>query len=228
MEQENKVLKTLKPIMRVLSLVSIALGLLAIAMLVLYNFSDVFTIWTDADKYADGFSYPGFQSIFYGFGSMIIQGYTEATFNIWLFLGCFLPLIGCIVSCVMLGTNFLRKGVNRKKAILEGIVAVLLIFGAIILFNCDKLWIENAKHVKGSYTDYYEVYLKHAVDGTAGYFVKDYFPIVVFAVCLFAGLFKLAHCGLLLFQKYYARSVNNRQRVEIAPQQEQQVAYPAE
>ena len=226
MEQESKLLKVLKPIMRVLSLVSIALGLLAIAMLVLYNFSDVFTIWTDADKYAEGFSYPGFQSIFYGYGNMIIQGYTEATFNIWLFLGCFLPLIGCIVSCVMLGTNFLRRGVNRKKAILEGIVSVLLIFGAFILFNCDKLWIENAKHVKGSYTNYYEAYLKPAVDGTAGYFVKDYFPVVVFAVCLVAGLFKAAHCGLLIFQKLYARNFN-RQRVEIA-QQPEQVAYQAE
>ena len=218
MEQENKVLKILKPTMRILSLVSIALGLLSIAMLVLYNFSDVFTIWTDADKYADGFSYPGFQSIFFGFGNMIIQGYTEATFNIWTFLGCFLPLIGCIVACIMLATNFKRRGVNKKKAILEGIVAVLLIFGAVILFNCDKLWIENAKNVKGSYTNYYEVYLEPAVRGTGGYFVKDYFPNVVFAVCLTAGLFKLAHCGLLLFQKYYARSVN-RQRVEIAEQQ---------
>ena len=159
--------------------------------------------------------YPGYQSIFFGFGNMIIQGYTEATFNIWLFLGCFLPLIGCIVACVMLSTNLLRKGTNKKKAILEGIVAVTLIFGAIILFNCDKLWIENAKHVKGSYTNYYEVYLKPAIDGEV-YFAKDYFPNVVFGVCLAAGLFKAAHCGLLIFQKYYARKVNNRQQVEIA------------
>jgi len=217
MENENKVLKVLKPTMRVLSLVSIALSLLAIAMLVLYNFSDVFTIFTDeGTKYADGFSYPGYQSIFAGFGNMIIQGYTEATFNIWTFLGCFLPLIGCIVAVVMLSTNFLRKGTNKKKAILEGVVAVLLIFGAIILFNCDKLWIENAKHVKGSYTNYYKVYLEPALTGEAGYFTKDYFPNVVFAVCLVAGLIKLANCGLLLFQKYYARSVNNRQKVELA------------
>ena len=216
MNNENKILKILKPTVRVLTLISIALGLLAIAMLVLYNFSDILTIYTDdGTKYADGFSYPGYQTIFSGFGNMIIQGYTEATFNIWTFLGCFLPLIGCIVACVMLSTNLLRKGTNKKKAILEGIVAVTLIFGAIILFNCDKLWIENAKHVKGSYTNYYEVYLKPAIDGEV-YFAKDYFPNVVFGVCLAAGLFKAAHCGLLIFQKYYARKVNNRQQVEIA------------
>ena len=200
--------------MKVLSIVSILVGVLAIAMLVLYNFSDVFTIYTDdGTKYADGFSYPGYQSIFSGFGNMIIQGYTEATFNIWTFLGCFLPLIGCIVACVMLATNFNRRGTNKKKAILEGIVAVFLIFGGIILFNCDKLWIENAKHVTGSYTNYYETYLVPAMNGEL-YFGKDYFPDVVFVVCLIAGLIKAAHCGLLLFQKFYARKVN-RQSVSV-------------
>ena len=214
MEKENKVLKVLKPVNKILSLVSIGLGLAAIVVLVLFNFSDVFTIITDdGTKYAEGFSYPGYQAIFSGFGNMIIQGYTEATFNIWTFLGCFLPLFGCIVACVMLATNFARRGTNKKKAILEAIVGVLLIFGAIVLFNCDKLWIENAKHVTGSYTNYYEAYLVPAMNGEL-YFGKDYFPDVVFAVCLIAGIFKLINCGMLLFQKYYARKVN-RQNFEI-------------
>ena len=212
---ENKTLKVLKPVVKVLTLISIALGLLAIAMLVLYNFSDVLTIYTDeGTKYADGFSYPGYQTIFAGFGNMIIQGYTEATFNIWTFLGCFLPLIGCIVACIMLATNFARRGTNKKKAIVEGIVGTFLIFGGIILFNVDKLWIANAKAVTGSYTYYYEAYLMPAINGEL-YFGKDYFPTVVLVVCLIAGIVKLANCGLLLFQKYYARSVN-RQNVEIS------------
>ena len=212
---ENKTLKVLKPVVKILTLVSIALGLLAVAMLVLYNFSEVLTIYTDeGTKYADGFSYPGYQTIFAGFGNMIIQGYTEATFNIWTFLGCFLPLIGCIVACIMLATNFARRGTNKKKAIVEGIVGAFLIFGGIILFNVDKLWIANAKAVTGSYTYYYEAYLMPAINGEL-YFGKDYFPTVVLVVCLIAGIVKLANCGLLLFQKYYARSVN-RQNVEIS------------
>ena len=211
---ENKVLKVLKPTAKVLALISIALGLLAVAMLVLFNFSDVFTIYTDdGTKYANGFSYPGYQAIFAGFGNMIIQGYEEATFNIWTFLGCFLPLIGCIVASIMLATNFNRRGTNKKKAIVEGIVAVCLIFGAIILLNCDKLWIENAKHVTGSYTNYYEEYLLPAINGEL-YFGKDYFPTVVLVVCLIAGIFKAINCGVLLFQKYYARKVN-RQNVQV-------------
>lgn len=211
---ENKVLKVLKPTAKILALISIALGLLAIAMLVLFNFSDVFTIYTDdGTKYANGFSYPGYQAIFSGFGNMIIQGYTEATFNIWTFLGCFLPLIGCIVACVMLATNFNRRGTNKKKAIVEGIVAVCLIFGGIVLFNCDKLWIENAKNVTGSYTNYYEEYLLPAMNGEL-YFGKDYFPTVVLVVCLITGIFKAINCGVLLFQKYYARKVN-QQNVQV-------------
>ena len=205
---ENKVLKVLKPTVRIVTIVSIALGLLAIAILVLFNFSDVFTIYTDeGTKYADGFSYPGYQAIFSGFGSMIIQGYTEATFNIWTFLGCFLPFFACIAGCVMLSTNLLRRGTNLKKAIIEGVTAVLLIFGAIILVNVDKFWIENAKHVTDSYTNYYEVYLLPAINGEL-YFGKDYFPDVTFAVLLTVGIIKLVNCGLLLFQKYYARHVN--------------------
>ena len=211
---ENKVLKFLKPFNRCLAIVSILLSIAAITVLVMYNFADVFTIITDdGTKYAEGFSYPGYQSIFAGVGNMIIQGYTEATFNIWLFLGCFLPLFGCITCVVMLSTNFARKGTNKKKAILEGIVGVLLIFGAIMLFNCDKFWIENAKNVTGSYTYYYEAYLLPAINGEL-YFGKDTFPTIVLVVCLIAGSVKLLNCGLLIFQKYYARSVN-KQKAEV-------------
>ena len=223
---ENNRLKVLKPVVKVLTLISIALGLVAVAVLVLYNFSDILTIYTDeGTKYADGFSYPGYQTIFSGFGNMIIQGYTETTFNIWTFLGCFLPLIGCLVASIMLATNFARRGTNKKKAIVEGITAAFLIFGGIILFNVDKLWIANAKAVTGSYTYYYEAYLMPAINGEL-YFGKDYFPTVVLIVCLVVGLVvglvKALNCGLLLYQKYYARSVN-RQNVVISdePQQEE-------
>jgi len=215
MNNENSVLKTLKPIVKVLAIVSIAASLAAIAVLVLFNFSEVLTIYTDeGTKYADGFSYPGFQTIFYGYGNMIIQGYTENTFNIWTFLGCFLPLFACLVAAIILGTNFSRRGTNKKKAIVEGVTAVLLIFGGIMLFNVDKLWIANAKQVPvGSYADYYNTYLLPAINGEL-YFGKDYFPTVVLVICLIAGVIKAINCGLLLFQKYYARSLNS-QTVEI-------------
>lgn len=207
MENENKVLKALKPTNRVLSVISILLGLYAIVTLVIFNFADVITIITDeGTKYAEGFSYPGYQTIFAGFGNMIIQGYSEAGFDIWMCLGMFLPLVGCIVATIMLITNFSRRGTNKKKAIVEGIVALTLIFGGIILFNVDKFWVSSAQAVTGSYTDYYATYLKPAMEGEI-YFGKCAYPTYVLIVCLVAGVVKAIDCGMLLFQKYYARKV---------------------
>ena len=215
MGKDNKLLNILKPVVRVLSCVSILAGIGAIIVLVMYNFADVFTIITDdGTKYAEGFSYPGFQSIYSGYGNMIIQGYTETTFNFWMFFGNVFPILACLVATIILATNFLRRGTNKKKAIVEGIAAVALIFGAFILLNVDKFWIENAKHVKDSYTNYYETYLLPAMNGEL-YFARDYYPVVVFGVCLVAGLFKAVNCGLLIFQKLYARKVN-RQSAQIS------------
>ena len=130
MNNENKTLKTLKPVNRALSIASILLGLYAIVTLIIFNFADVITIITDeGTKYAEGFSYPGYQTIFAGFGNMIIQGYSEAGFNIWMCLAMFLPLLGTIVATVILITNFSRRGTNKKRAIVEAVVGILLIVG---------------------------------------------------------------------------------------------------
>ena len=210
MGKDNKLLNILKPVVRALSCVSILAGIGAIIVLVMFNFADVFTIITDeGTKYAEGFSYPGFQAIYSGYGNMIIQGYTETTFNFWMFFGNVFPILACLVATIILATNFLRRGTNKKKAIVEGIAAVLLIVGGIIMFNCDKLWIANAKAVTGSYTYYYEVYLIPALNGEL-YFAKDTFPSVALVFCLVAGIVKAINCGALLFQKYYARSVNKQ------------------
>ena len=65
MNNENKILKVMKPVNRTLSVVSILLGLYALVTLIIFNFADVITIITDeGTKYADGFSYPGYQTIF--------------------------------------------------------------------------------------------------------------------------------------------------------------------
>lgn len=207
---ENKVLSTLKPIAKICAIVSLLASVGAVVVLVMFNFADVFTIFTDeGTKYAEGFSYPGWQAIFAGVGGMIIQGYTEAGFDIWTFLGCFVPLIACLVSFVILLRNFTARGTNKKKAIVDIVAGITLIAGGIILFNVDFFWIESAKAVTGSYTNYYEVYLLPAMNGEL-YFAKDHFPTIVLVVCLVAGVIKLANAGILLFQKYYARSLKRQ------------------
>ena len=205
--ENNKVLKTLKVVVWVLTALSIIASIAAVTVLVMYNFADVFTIYTDdGTKYAAGFSYPGYQSIFYGFGNMIIQGYTESWFNIWLFLGFFLPLVACIVAFVILLRNFNARKTNMKKAVWDIIAGVLLIVGGILLFNCDVLWANAAKAVTDSYTNYYEVYLVPAMNGEL-YFGKDTFPTIVLVVCLVSAVLKLVNGCVLLFQKFYARKV---------------------
>lgn len=205
---ENKTLKSLKIVARVCMVLSLLASIAAVAVLVMYNFADILTIYTDeGTKYAAGFSYPGYQTIFFGFGNMIIQGYTETTFNIFTFLGCFVPLIACLVAFVIVLRNFNARGKNKKKAIFDIIAGITLIAGAIVLFNVDKLWIENAKNVTGgSYANYYTEYLSKAINGEL-YFGKDTFPTIVLVVGIIAGSVKLVNAIVLLVQKYYARSV---------------------
>ena len=215
MNNETKLLKVSRPVVKVLTIVSLIATLAAVVLLICFLFAGVFTIYTDVGtKYENGFTYPGFQAIFGGYGNMIIQGYSETTFNIWTFLGLFLPLIGGIVGIVMLLKNFNRRGTNRKKAIVELVVAALLIFGGIILFNVDKFWIENAKNVTGSYTNYYEVYLLPAINGEI-LFDTEYYPTYVLVACLVAAVIKIFNGACLIFQKAYAKKLKNQAAVAV-------------
>ena len=208
--EENKIIKASRPVAKTLAIISVLMSFVAIGFLVAFNFAGVFTLFTDTGtKYENGFTYPGYQAIYAGFGNMIIQGYTEATFNIWTFLGDVLPVIACVVSIVILIANFRKRGTNNKKAIVELITASVLLFGGIMLFNCDKLWIENAKHVTDSYTNYYETYLLPALNGEI-LFDKEYFPLYVLIACTVAAIIKYIHASVLLFQKYYKRSIDKK------------------
>ena len=208
--EENKIIKASRPVAKTLAIISVLMSFVAIGFLVAFNFAGVFTLFTDTGtKYENGFTYPGYQAIYAGFGNMIIQGYTEATFNIWTFLGDVLPVIACVVSIVILIANFRKRGTNNKKAIVELITASVLLFGGIMLFNCDKLWIENAKHVTDSYTDYYETYLLPALNGEI-LFDKEYFPLYVLIACTVAAIIKYIYASVLLFQKYYKRSIDKK------------------
>ena len=208
--EENKIIKASRPVAKTLAIISVLMSFVAIGFIVAFNFAGVFTLFTDTGtKYENGFTYPGYQAIYAGFGNMIIQGYTEATFNIWTFLGDVLPVIACVVSIVILIANFRKRGTNNKKAIVELITASVLLFGGIMLFNCDKLWIENAKHVTDSYTNYYETYLLPALNGEI-LFDKEYFPLYVLIACTVAAIIKYIYASVLLFQKYYKRSIDKK------------------
>ena len=175
-----------------------------LVLLVLFNFSGVFTIQTlPGTKYENGFTYPGWQSIFFGMGEMMIQGYTEFGFDIYTCLGLFVPFLAIIVCTIIYLKNYKRKGTNRKKAILEFIMAGTILFGAIMLFNCDNFSILMASKVEGSYQSYYKEYLLPALNGEVS-FTKEIYPYIILIVGIVFALIKGANGGLLIYQKKYA------------------------
>lgn len=206
----KEVMATIKKWVKTLFIVSICFAVISIILLIVYNFAGVFYLQTlPGTKYENGFTYPGWQSIYYGVGEMIIQGYTEFTFNIWNFLGLFVPLIALIVCSIMYIMNYNVKGTNYKKAVIEFIAAGAIIFGSIMLFNCDKFAIANASKVTDSYQNFYKEYLVPALNGELT-FHKTFYPTLILIVGLLTGVIKIANGGLLIYQKQYAKKNKNK------------------
>lgn len=185
-------------------ILSAILSLAMIVLLICFNFAGVFTIQTlPGTKYENAFTYPGWQAIYWGVGEMIIQGYTEFSFNIWNCLGLFLPLLVLIVCEIIYLKNRKKRGTNTKKAVLEFIMAGAVLFGSIILFNCDYFAIENAKTVTGSYQNYYTEYLYPALNGEVS-FSKEIYPYLILIAGLLTTVVKAVNGALLIYQKKFA------------------------
>lgn len=204
MEQEKNKMGVIKTFVRITTIASLISGLVMLILLVLFNFSGVFTIKTlPGTKYENGFTYPGWQSIFFGMGEMMIQGYTEFGFDIYTCLGLFIPFIAIIVCSIIYLNNLKKKGTNRKKAILDLVMAGTILFGSIMLFNCDNFSILMASQVEGSYQSYYNEYLLPALNGEVS-FTKEIYPYLILVFGILFTLIKTANGGLLIYQKKYA------------------------
>ena len=123
----NEKIKTIKRI-------SLIVGLAALLIAILVNFLPILNIRLDGVKSDYTFDAPGghdflgWQAIYYWWGpSIFIGGVSAFNFNIWLFLGMFLPVVALIVDSVML-----RKALYKKKATIELIAAAAMLFGAFI------------------------------------------------------------------------------------------------
>ena len=194
----------IKSFVKIGFIVSLILTVLCLLLLITFNFAGVFTIQTlPGTKYENAFTYPGWQAIYWGVGEMIIQGYTEFTFNIFNFLGFLLPFLVIIVWLVMYLKSYKVRGTNKKKAILEFVAAGLILFGGFMLFFCDKFAIMNAKNVKDSYQNYYTEYLLPAINGEVS-FQKTFFPVLLLIISILTALVKVANGCLLIFQKKFA------------------------
>lgn len=194
----------IKKLINIMFILSLVFSIITLILFICFNFFGVFTIQTlPGTKYENSFTYPGWQSIYYGVGEMIIQGYTEFTFNIFNFLGFIIPFMALIVWLVAYLKMRKIKGTNYKKATLEFVVGGLIIFGAVMLFNCDKFAIMNAENVKDSYQNYYTEYLLPALNGEVS-FTKTFYPTIILIFGLLTGLIKIFNGILLIYQKKFA------------------------
>ena len=207
-------MESIKKMVFTLFLSSVVLGICVFVLFVIFNFAGVFSIKTlPGTKYQNGFTYPGWQSIFFGMGEMMVQGYTESSFNIVTCLAMFVPVLTLLVLQPLAITSFKKKGTNQKKAIYEIIMAVVILVGGILLFNCDQLWIMNAKTTSeaatGSYANYYKEYLVPAMNGEVS-FAKTFYPTLLLIISLLAVLAKAGYGIALLYQKNFAKKYKNR------------------
>lgn len=213
MENRMNLLRKLNTIFFYLSL---AFSVVMIVLLVCFNFAGVFTIQTlPGTKYENAFTYPGWQAIYYGVGEMIIQNYTEFTFNIFNCLALYVPFFALIVTSIILLKNHKRKGTNKKKAIVEIVALAITLIGGIMLFNCDKFAILNAKNVDvGSYQNYYTEYLLPALNGEKS-FTKTFYPTLILIFALLTTLVKAADAFVLLYQKKLGKQMKQQKLNEV-------------
>ena len=164
--------------------VSLILALAAIATAVLINFMPILNIKLDGveSDYTfgapGGHSFPGWQCIYWWWGpSIYIGGVSAFTFNIWLFLGMLLPLAACIADSVMLKNVYFKK-----KAAVEIVAAVCMVFGAFIYSSAPYF---AAKTVGNHLISY----MKMAIE--QGTYTMGWWCFVVIAVMLVGAAYKI-------------------------------------
>ena len=189
LEQMNRTRKFLW----VLSLIG---ALAVLVMLVLFNFMPAARLTVaGTDKFGSGFSYPGWQLIFYGIGIQYIPGYYEFGFDIITCLGLFVPFFAIIICTIMS-----KQGKNKRKAILEFVMAASILAGGIILFNCRTFAALVASN-KGM-NSFRDAYLNPAIE--AGTFDLLTFPKILLVVCIVVAVLKGLYGAFLLYQRDFA------------------------
>lgn len=169
---------------------------------------------TDIGKYADGYTYYGWQLTFLGCGYIPVAifalfepagslagDYVPNTydfgFNIWTTLAVLLPIAAIIVCGIVK-----LKMRNRGKAVCEFIMAACLLFGGIMLLNVVPLSTLVASNL-GAGTGFRTQILEPAL--AAGTYTTLVYPVITFVACLVFALIKVGNGAFLLYQRSFAR-----------------------
>ena len=132
-QQIQEKLAGMKKTRKTLSKVTLCVSILAILLLVAYNFIGVVFCKTEFSQvicnvhFEQGYAFPGWQVVFWGMGNQYIMGgqlFDPNPLAIAAMIGTILVLIVCTA---------LKKGKNKAKAIREFISAACLCFSALVL-----------------------------------------------------------------------------------------------
>ena len=195
--------------------ISLILALAAIVVAVLTNFMPILNIKLDGveSDYTfgapGGHSFLGWQCIFFWWGpSIYIGGVSAFTFNIWLFLGMFLPLAACIVDAVML-----KNAYYKKKATIEIIAAACMIFGAFIYSSAPYF---AAKTVGNHLVSY----MKMAIE--QGTYTMCWWCFIIIIVMLAGAAYKIYSAVFSLQKEEAADKEAAASRQEVDPEVKEQ------
>lgn len=204
MEKIQEKLEQMNRTRKLLWVLSIIASLAALICLILFNFMPVARLTVaGTDKFGSGFSYPGWQLIYYGIGIQYIPGYYEFGFDIITCLAMYVPIFSIII-CTVLS----KRGKNKRKAMLEFVMAITTLVGGILLFNCRTFAAMVASN-KGM-NSFRDAYLNPAIE--AGTFELLTFPKILLVVCLIVAVVKGGYGAFLLYQRAYAIKNNANQK----------------
>ena len=188
-------LDSMKKTRKTLSTVTLIVALVSIAVLLAYNFMPVTYLQSiPGSDFEQGFEFPGWQMIYYGFGRQFIPIDHLFDPNPITIVG----MIGTLIVLIALTATY-KKGRNQAKAIKEFIMAAFLIYSAIVLGVCI-IPVAMTAATSGSVYNFLNQYLL-APDTI---FEPMAYAWVTSGVLLIAAIVKIANGAFLLYQKNFA------------------------
>ena len=185
----------MKKTRKALSIVTMVTAIVCMAVLLAYNFMSVTYLKSPVGTdYEQGFAFPGWQMIFYGFGRQFIMQdhlFDPNPYTIVGMLGTLIVLIVC--------TCRYQKGRNRQKANREFISAAFLVYSAMVL-GAFLLPVATTAATSGGVYDFKNQYILNS----ASSFTKLPFANITCVVLLLGALVKIGNGAFLLYQKQFA------------------------
>ena len=188
-------LGSMKKTRKTLSTVTLIVALVAMAVLVAYNFMPVTYLQSNpGSDFEQGFEFPGWQMIYYGFGRQFIPIDHLFDPNPITIVG----MIGTLIVLIALTATY-NKGLNKSKAIKEFIMAAFLVYSAVVL-GVAIIPVATTAATSGSVYNFLNQYL--LAEGTI--FEPMTYAWITFGVLMAAALVKIANGAFLLYQKSFA------------------------